>query len=1544
MAARVNFKFVIVLSAALLGFFVAGVLAYLFVIDKSGEDYVRMGDEAMVDQDYEEAAKMYGRAVGHERTNVDWLKKWLGALEKMTFEDRGGYARAFSQEYMQIVRQLARVQQDDLDAHVEYFDLLFAQLSGNDRPLAELLNTEVEQVLPLVGGPGGPGDVIRRYRGIAFVQVLSQTGELPEEEFERTEEDLRAAIAVDPTDGASVFALIAMLESELTEARRQDRLSAIDRLTAEIDSTLGALQEAAPDAPWTKTLTINREMAQINDALVAQVLDPATLNARLRDSFDGLRDELDDLHASLMATPAADAPAAVLDRFQILERLIDPEATWGRVRELLTAYRDQDPDNAVVMVRLALVLGEIGQIEEALTLLDEARALPPKPLSAEGLVQFGMQALAARYASDFQLRLATGPDADDSKRDSRLQAAKEARREYASLVPTDAPDLKLLDGMIAVAEERFTEAIADFASYNQATGSTNRRGLMLEARVAQRLNRLGTARDRLTQLTTLNANDPEPLVLLARIERSFNQPSNVSRAIDLCERALRANPKYVPAQELLRQLQIEAGITDADDPALNVIFESRRVARGNEEEPGDEAAAERILRQGLSDYDFNPQIVRELAGRMLNEERIEEARELVSEARTRHPNDDALVRVASLLESDTVEDAVITLIDESDVPEIQKLLTKQRVMRRGGRSSEADAFLDQAIALEPTNPEVLDLRFRRAVQARDLADAGAVVDLAKETNADGLDGVTFEARLAAAEGRREEAVRLFEEVTESGRADAAIFRFLAISQQGLGRIDEALESYTRALEIRPDDVTTLVQYITLLGAAGRQDEALEFARRSRGFGESSEDFMNAYLSLEANAGGAEGRRRAIQQRRRLATEDPSDRRNRAALAVLYIDDRQWLEARELIDGLRNEEDALELASLDARWYADQGRVRVDGEFQSGIELAQRQFVEYIIGLEDDELGVEAYLTLARFMIQRGQYGVAVRAINDARPLQDPAELRAEKLFGDLMLTLGRPADAEEAFRTIVDAGADDEAQNYRKRLIEMLLRQNKFAEAETQIQALGPDFEEDLTIMMQNADVLIGQGRRAEALALLNRAVSIHQNTPVAYAKRAQVLLTDKESLNDALDDLGTALEIQPNEWRTLRLRSSVYYQLGRVEDALADLRSTVRVNPTLDDVLLGLMIELVTLNRDGEALDVAIEVIDQRPTDTTLMITAGRVLSDRGYWGRAAVLYGRAWELSQDPQLAIRYIDSLVNAEPPRPDEAERVLRRVAELEADADSNSEILIAQALIEDARGRNARARSFLARAFEVTGDDTASKLNWIRNVVRLYQDGPEGTAVAFVRELRRTSEDPIARGWLGYASGRILIDNPDSVSDGASELEALADSDVPDDIRLLAFRTIGAAFYDAERFEEAESAWRSGLEAFPNDWEMTNNLAYVIGVNQEQPSDAIDLARRAVELAPGQSQAWDTLAFMLLALGEIDSAEDALDEGSRHVRSTSARVNITLNRARVALARGNCDVARSYVTQARTSSDTLPQLRDQFATDIDELTAQIEEGC
>ncbi len=82
MASKVNVKFVVILSVALL-ILAAGVgVLGAMVLFNSAADNIKRGDQLVAQGDYAEAAKAYGKAVNKESYNSEYLRKWISAIEK----------------------------------------------------------------------------------------------------------------------------------------------------------------------------------------------------------------------------------------------------------------------------------------------------------------------------------------------------------------------------------------------------------------------------------------------------------------------------------------------------------------------------------------------------------------------------------------------------------------------------------------------------------------------------------------------------------------------------------------------------------------------------------------------------------------------------------------------------------------------------------------------------------------------------------------------------------------------------------------------------------------------------------------------------------------------------------------------------------------------------------------------------------------------------------------------------------------------------------------------------------------------------------------------------------------------------------------------------------------------------------------------------------------------------------------------------------------------------------------------------------------------
>lgn len=1543
MAARVNVKFVIILSAAMIAVCVAGIFAYVLLLN-SAEDYERLGDRAMAAEQYGEAKRQYAKAVNHDVTNLERLYKWREATENFIPETPSAFQAEYRSAYLVAIRQVAINKRTDIEAHREYLDLLYRQhrdLRGG-RGGATGLVTEANTLLSyFTGSTTNEWQTLRRYPGLALVRILDGGGQLTEDERRDAEEHLVAAIEADPTDGEAVAGLVRLLDADATAARQQERLTDFRNIRTRARSLISDLLEADPTDPWGLSLGLALQIESMRDDIPV-TLPEAERTRRFMEQAAGMTDQLDAATDAIASLPAETADPQLIDRLEILERVIDPESGGERLRTVLETMHDRSPEHASTLLRLGRVEGEAGNLVRAIDYLESVQDLDPLPIGIEGLFRFNAKASAPRWISEYKIRLAAETD-DEAARQAAIESAEVARDEFASLVTDESAEVKFLDGIIAREKGDLPAALEAFSRFNEQRLYSDVRGLWFEGTIAQQLGENGRALERLGRLVQLNPNNIGAYLALSQVEE---QRQNIPMAIRHMERVVGMAPENEAFAGRLAALQVIAGDRQAEDPVLEVLFESRRVARGNADVVGDAAAAEQILVEGLQQHNLDPRLARELARRYLNTRRLDEAQAIVRESFRRHPNDESLATLNRALESDSLVEALELLIEDSDETEVGKMKRKRAVYAQLGEAEKADQATQRLYELDPTDAESIELEFMRRLRIDDAAGAAEVAQVAEQQNADRVDGRTFQARLASREGNHTRAVELLEEAVAAWGSDADIWRLLANEQRASGRAGDAIESYQRSLEIRPDDPSTITQYLITLGQLNRLDEALEEARRLRQFAENQPAFVNLYLALEADNGGEDGLRRAIEWRRRLISERPEDDFNRRALAELYIKNQQWLEARRLIDQLREQGDSLPLIELDARWHADQGRVATPDGLRDGRELARGVFISYIVEQGPENVGADTYLSLARFMFARGDYTTALNAAAEAREWQDPETMPADRTLGNMLLQLDRRDDAAAAFRRVIEAGADDEDQNYRKRLIEVLLRQREFADAGEQIDQIEAS-NRDITVDLQRIDILVGTGKRDEALQSLDQLVSNYREEPIAWAKRAQVLSSDPDRMPDALADLEEALRLNPNDWRSLRLRAALYYRDGRNREAINDLRRTLAINPTLDDVLIGLMIEMVNADRSAEALDTAIAVVDRRPTDTTLMLNTAKVFTDRGIWNRASVLLKRAWDLTQSTEIGVSYIDALINSDPPQIAEADTVIARIAELGDDIDTDPTILISRGLIEMKRNRPERAASFMTRAFDELGDNPPGYVNWARNVSRMYEDSsrPMTNTEQLVRNMvPRTSGDRDKLDWLNFALARVLAADEERASDGREMLRTIASEGEAEGIRRIAYRTLGSSYYTEKEYQSAADAWKAGLDAFPDDWEMLNNYAYTLAARLDQPEQALPLAERATELQPGRAEPYDTKAKALIKLGRIEEADDALDVAESLSLSMLSRTNVLLNRTRIHLARKDCAAALRSFTDAESGVATMPQVREAVESDIEEVGQQLEAGC
>lgn len=1539
MAGKVNTKFVVLLSVGLVAVF--GLLAWAFVAlaFKSGGDFERLGDEAMTEGDYYQAQRMYSRAVNKDTTNRVWLDKWVGALESWTPDTETAYQNAFFTQYMAAIRQIAEVQQTDVDAHARLLDLMYERLSlGFSRAQADqLADTTTGAVAYFDRAADTDGDWRRllRYRGLALEMVAQTNGVLTDEQFALIGEDLRAAVEADPSDGESAAALMRWTQTSAVRGVRldQDQAAAQGRVAAlELGRAYLAENPEDPDVEMM-VLAYTGEQA-IHDARAN--VPEAERVAVLSEAFAGLASELDRIEAMMLEQGPDRVTVQMISRFQRMERVLDPASRIGRTRNVLDSFARARPEDAQLLTAAASAARLAGDLDEAVSRLEQVSALGTLPLSMDGLLRFEMQRSALVTRADVTLDLHERAGAEEAERRAELlKTAEDLRDRFKAQVSEDNLPMLLLEGRIALAKEDYTEALRLFRRFNDQTQNQNPDGLWYEARTGLILGQSGTVRTALNRMLELDPTNIRGLLVLADTELRLQE---TRRAADLYRRVLGLDSENSIALEGLRRIEATDNPENIEDPVLSVIAQARRVRQGWENTPADPAAASRMLEESLERLEYDPRLAAELASARVDLGDLEGARRLVGQSAARHPDNELLRNMTDALGSGDAVRARFRMIELSDRDEVEKQTAIASVAMNFGRAERLDAALAELSRLAPDNTRYIDLAFVRALDKNDLDTARELAQRAERLDIDRVRGLSYRARLASRAGDRAGAANLLRQAAALGTGDSSIHRLLAMELRELGRTDESVRAFEQAIRIRPDDVQSIFEYVVTLVRANRLDDALTQARQGQRYAMSFQPFVELWLQLEASAGGPEGLALAVRQRERMMEINPTDRTNRAALARMYMDQSRWSDARVLIDQLRAERDALDMVELNARWYAGQGRVGTE----DGLVLAARAYEEYIGTLSDRRERTGAYLAQARFMASRGRNDLAVAAVDRAVEVEDPATMEGTKLRGDLMLTLGRPGLAAQAYQAVVDAGADTPEGSYRERLIEMYARLRDYDRAAAEMAKLPEARRTSLTATLQRAEIAAGRGDQAEARRILDDAVSRFAEEPFVYVKRAQLLAEQAGMERDALSDLEAALRLRPGDWRALRVRAALYFQMDRRSEALDDLRGVVRDNPSLDDVLFALINELLNDNRGGEAMQIARDAVERRSTDAAVMFELGRLFESREMWDRSGEMYGLAWRVRRSPGDGAKYVDMLLRRNPPDTNTANAVVTDLGGLiEGGLDANPGLLAAQALVLRARGREDFALQQMTKAFELSLASDGLMAGWGSNAARLYVGMNPDAEINYYRSLRARYTDAVAAAWLDLFIAQRRLAHGQGVEEAVSDLVRLASSDAsPDAVRRLAMRSAGGHYYSSDRFEEAVAVWRQGLARNAEDWELNNNVAYTVSAKLGRHEEALPLAERAVESAPNLSEPYDTLANIYIALGKLDEAEQVLGQGMQLSRTARTAATASLTQGRLALARGDRAGARQGIENARSNLRAVPGREADVEREIEAFELQL----
>lgn len=1474
MASKVNTKFVVMLSVAVVVVLGGLVAASVLLVFKSGADLAKAGDAAMAKGDLNTAVLNYSKAVAKEKTNVQFLEKWRESIRKLTPDTQLKYGESFN--YMvSATRQLAIIKRDDIAAQREYLAILEKQyLSGQyNRDTHDFVVREADTILAYHQSKpaGGEWESLKRVRGLAKARTYIATQDAREDLGVQATDDLNAALGAVQNNDADLGGLLeAVLLTRAQRAEAAGKLEDAAKYRQEAAVVVDNVTKAGPDDPQVILSAIRRKLNEaIRQFQANSQGSPEEATAEFQAATLPM---LDKAFNAAKQHGGASIDRNLIIGFRDVEQTVDPKSLYGRTEELLRLALEANPTTADLIAARAEIMSMREDYTGGIAQLQQIVDMPFSPVSLDGLKLFDQKNTARFVQALWQLKIWQGTK-EGPDRDAALAKVRERRATLAQFEEKESPRLQLIDAWLAYSGADYQRANQMLETYHRTTRNSDPEALYLSAQVALRLNQLGAARSRLDDTLKIAPNSLGALLTAAQVETNLQ---NYERASDYITRMLTIYPSYQPALDLQKSVTaLRTG--NSDNPVAQALLSAERLSKECEGKPGCGESLVDFLAKKADELKQDPLVVRALVIAHLRLNNRDGAKAAVAKAIAVHPDNKLLkqVEVSTRIEDET--DVKIQLIDmQEGMTDLDRALAKYSILRSAGRRKEADEQRDKAAAIAPTDKRVVEAIFMDAAEAQDWVTTEKMVQIAQQQDIDTVGGRTFIARQHAARGNINDSVRIMEEVVQKGGQQPEAWRLLGRMQMAANRSNDAVASMRQALKLRPNDLGCINDLLGTLSALNRRDEALALARESSRYAEGDASFMNGWMTLEAEIGD-----KALARRKRedIATMDPKDRVNLLALADLYMDTSSWDQARTVIDKVRATADGIDAVLIDASWHW-QRRNR-----EKSLEV----FDNYIA--KQEKPTVELYMMYARFLLDGGDVGTALSVLDRGRGLQDPKIMQVDKVTGDTMLRMGQYAAAAERYGAVVKADADDTNKTFRKRYAECLMKSGKATEAEAELSSLLNVPAPDAMTLLLASDLKGIQKDPKGQRAMLDQAVRAFNNDPAVFLKRAQLLVNEETGLRDAMADLDKAIQLDPGMWQAYRLRAMLRVQQNKIDDALADLGVAIKLNPYDDNLRNGLVADLLRMEKVGEAETVAVQSLAGRPRDLPARLALGSIFLQSKQYPAARRFLKEAFQIDSSEPIAQQFLDALLNGPAPGVQEAEQVFQVLG---ARVSTSPGLTMAVAKVRMAQGRGPEAGRLAVDSLKMLNPEAPGQMiAWYNDVRRMLPD--TARLVDFLEKSEQANVAQNVGDWLKYFRGQTLSNDDATRDQGITLLQDVVKVTNKPTLKMIAMKLAGAKLWSARREDEAVAVMRATIEAFPDDIETLNNLAYILN-EKGKTDEALPLAETAANAAPNSPEILDTLGAIYLSANRVPDALKALEKASLLATEPNTIVSIAVHLA------------------------------------------------
>ena len=518
-----------------------------------------------------------------------------------------------------------------------------------------------------------------------------------------------------------------------------------------------------------------------------------------------------------------------------------------------------------------------------------------------------------------------------------------------------------------------------------------------------------------------------------------------------------------------------------------------------------------------------------------------------------------------------------------------------------------------------------------------------------------LEALTMLAEAYLSQKKWQEAIAASQQIIRH-QANAKAYKIIGNAQQASGKINEAIGSYTKALEIQPNFPEVCANLGSIYAQQQQWQRAVAYYQKAISL---KPDFVGAYRNLakifraiNKQKEEAECLYEAMRREPDMATEaeylavgnvllingnlEAAIACYRAAIHLNPNSIEAVYQLGEVFNGRGQLEEAISFyqkaIAINPEFRdVNQKLMEIYNKLNRTVEAVEFQYQTL---LKKPQSTAEEYLTVGDSLLENDKLELAVNCYQNAVKL-NPNLTAAKNKLAEVWQKLGRWDEAIAYYQSLINANPNsaDAYQSLADALVEKgdyeaaLKNYQNLKELQPEKQDVGQKLGK---VYYRKGEELDKEGKKEEAIAAYRQAVELNADVDVVYQKLGEILVNKKE-WEEAVKVNRKATELNPDfPWSHSNLGNALK-ELEKWEEAAAAYSRATALNPNFEWSQISLADCLMKLEKWEEAVPVYQRAIELKPEFVWSYANLGKALWNLGQWQEAIAPYQQALSLEKN-------------------------------------------------------------------------------------------------------------------------------------------------------------------------------------------------------------------------------------------------------------------------------------------------------------------------